>query len=142
MQIITGGVQGLNIKPTFHILCYKMLILNFKRPTSSHFFVFRESGLTKSCSSSEGLSEYKISWFYIDLCKFYSHLKSLNVFHFGMVAATALKLRSRSHLQWHGLPTEVHKNQSVGPELDREDRHTERMVISLAYLFPLGRNVG
>jgi hypothetical protein len=55
------------------------------------FFVFRKNGLIKSCSSSEGLSEYKITCFYVDWCKFYIHLKSLYDRHFGMVAATALK---------------------------------------------------
>jgi hypothetical protein len=52
------------------------------------FFAFRKSGIIKSCSSSEDLTEYKISWPYVDWCKFYIHLKGLNVHHFGMVAAT------------------------------------------------------
>jgi hypothetical protein len=42
------------------------------------FFVFRKSGLIKSCSSSEYVSEYKISWSCVDWCKDYSHLKCLN----------------------------------------------------------------
>jgi hypothetical protein len=53
-----------------------------------------------------------------------------------MVAATALKTWRRGHLQWHDLRTEFHKNLAVGSEVDRGDRHTDRMVISLAYFFP------
>jgi hypothetical protein len=61
------------------------------------FFVFRKNDLIKSCSSSEDLYEYKISWSYANWYKFCIHLKSLNVRHFGMVAATALKtMASRS----------------------------------------------
>jgi hypothetical protein len=74
------------------------------------FLVFRERGLIKSCSSPEDPSEYKISWSYVDRCKFYIHLKSLIVRHFGMVADTALKLQLPGHLQWINLRTEFHKN--------------------------------
>jgi hypothetical protein len=45
--------------------------------------------LIKICSSSEDLSEYKISCPYVDWCKFCIHFKSVNVRHFEMVAATA-----------------------------------------------------
>jgi hypothetical protein len=64
----------------------------FKPPAIFPFFVFRKSGLIKSCSSPEDLSEYKMSWSYVEWCKFYIHLKSLNVRHFGMVAATTLQI--------------------------------------------------
>jgi hypothetical protein len=60
----------------------------FQKPAMFLFFVFHKSGLIKSCSSSEDLSEHKMSWSYVDWCKFYTHLKSLNVRYFGMVAAT------------------------------------------------------
>jgi hypothetical protein len=61
------------------------------------FFVFRKNGPTKSCSSPEDLSEYKIPWPYVDWYKFCIHLKSLSVRHFGMAVATALKtMASRS----------------------------------------------
>jgi hypothetical protein len=73
------------------------------------FSFFRKNGLIKSCSSSEHLSEHKISWSYVDWCKFYIQLKSLNVRHFVMVADTALKLLRQGHLQWHDLPTEFYK---------------------------------
>jgi hypothetical protein len=33
-----------------------------------------------------------ISWSYVDWCKSYIYLKSLNICHFGKVAATALKI--------------------------------------------------
>jgi hypothetical protein len=61
-------------------------------PAMFSFFVFRVSGLVESCSSSGDLSEYKISWSYVEWCKFYIELKSMNVHHFGMVAATALEI--------------------------------------------------
>jgi len=105
----------------------------FKPPAMFPFFVFRKSGLIKSCSSSEDLSEYKISWSYVDWCKFYIHLKSLNVRHFGMVAATALKLWRRGHLR---LPTEFHKNLPTGAKVEggggQTETETDRMAISLA----------
>jgi hypothetical protein len=56
-----------------------------------------------------------------------------------MVAATALKLWHRVHIQWHDLPTECHKNVPAGSEVDGG---TDRMVMSLAYFFPLGKKVG
>jgi hypothetical protein len=55
------------------------------------FLAFRKNVLTESCSSSEDLSDYNISWSYVKLWKFYIHLRSLNLRHFGMVAATALE---------------------------------------------------
>jgi hypothetical protein len=50
-------------------------------------FCFSQKLSHKSCLSSEYLSEYKISWSYIDWLKFCIHLRSLNVRHFGVVAA-------------------------------------------------------
>jgi hypothetical protein len=64
----------------------------FQLPAMFVFFVFHKNGLYKSCSSSEDLSEYKISWSYVERCKSCIDLRSLNVRHFGMVAATALKI--------------------------------------------------
>jgi hypothetical protein len=116
---------------------YKKLILKFNRPPCSNLSFFAKSVLIKSCSSSEYLSEYKISWSYVDWCKFYIHLKSLNVRHFGMVATTALKLWYRGHLQWHDLPTKFHKNLPLGSDVDWEwGRHTEAGdLISLLFSF-------
>jgi hypothetical protein len=62
------------------------------------FFVFRKSGLIKSCSSSEDPSEYKFSWSYVDWHKFFIHLRSLNIHHFGMVTAIALKIMAARSL--------------------------------------------
>jgi hypothetical protein len=76
---------------TFLNPCYKMLILNFNWPPCSHFSFFAKV-ISLTCSSSEDISEYNISWSYIDWCKVYIHLRSLNVHHFGMVAAMALKI--------------------------------------------------
>jgi hypothetical protein len=72
------------------------------------FLAYRKSGLIKSCSSSEDLLEYKISWQQVAWCKFSIHLRSLSIRHSGKVEATELK--SRGHLQCHHLPTEFHKD--------------------------------
>jgi len=68
--------------------------VNFKlKPAAIFpFLFFPKIGLIKSCLSSEDLSEYKILWSYVDWGKFYIHLKNLNVCHFGMLAATVLKI--------------------------------------------------
>jgi hypothetical protein len=42
-----------------------------------------------------------------------------------MVAATALQIWRRGHLQWHGLPTECHKDVPVGSEVYGGDRQTD-----------------
>jgi hypothetical protein len=67
--------------------------MNFNIQTAAMFvfFIFDKNGLNKSCSSFEDLSVYKISWSYVDWCKFCIHLRSLNVRHFGMVEGTGLK---------------------------------------------------
>jgi hypothetical protein len=59
----------------------KMLILKFNSSLCLYFFffAFNKSSLIKSCSSSEDLSECKISWSYVDWCNFCIHLRSLNV---------------------------------------------------------------
>jgi hypothetical protein len=80
-----------------------------------HIFLFSQKWSHKFFLSSEDLSEYKISWSYIDWLKFFIHLKSLSVHHFGVVAAAEY------------LPT--------GSEVDRKDRHTHRMLISASF-FP------
>jgi hypothetical protein len=58
-----------------------------------------------------------------------------------MVATTALKFWLQGQLQFYDLPTEFHKNLPVCSEVGGrgQTRHTDRMVISLAYNFPLGR---
>jgi hypothetical protein len=55
------------------------------------FFVFDKNCLIKSCSSFEYLSVYRISCSHVDWCKFFIHLRSLNVCHFGMVEGMRLK---------------------------------------------------
>jgi hypothetical protein len=114
-----------------------MLILNFTCHVS--ISVFRKSGLIKHCSSSSDLLEYNMSCPYVDRCKFYVHLRSLNVRHFVMLTATALKLWCRGHLQWHDLSTEFHKTLPTGSEVDRGDRQTEDGdLISLLFSFRNG----
>jgi hypothetical protein len=88
----------------------------FQPPSMFPFFVFRKCCLIKSCSTSEGLSEYKITWPYVEWCRLRIHLRSLHVRHFGMVAATALTIMCGGHLQYHDLHTEFHKNLPIGPD--------------------------
>jgi hypothetical protein len=67
--------------------------MNFNIQTAAMFvfFVSDKNGLTKSCSSFEDLSVYKISWSHVDWCKFCIHLRNLNVRYFGMAEGTGLK---------------------------------------------------
>jgi hypothetical protein len=58
-----------------------------------------------------------------------------------MIAAMALNIMAQGHLQWHDLSTEFHKNLPVGSEVNR-GTYTDRLMISLAYIFPLGSKLG
>jgi hypothetical protein len=49
-----------------------------------------------------------------------THLRSLNVRHFGVVEAMALKVWSRGHLQCHHLLTRFHPNLPIGSEVIKE----------------------
>jgi hypothetical protein len=79
----------------FEFIVVFFIILNsnfkFQSPVMYVFMIVRRNGLIKSCLSFEDLTAYKMSC-YVDWCKFFSHLISLNVHHFGMVEATALKI--------------------------------------------------
>jgi hypothetical protein len=73
--------------------------MNFNIQTTAMFvfFVLDKNGLTKSNSSFEDLSVYKISLSCVDWCKFCIHLRSSNVRHFGMVEDTgSISTASRS----------------------------------------------
>jgi hypothetical protein len=61
-----------------------------------------DSELIKISSSSEDPSEYKISWPYVDWCKFFIHLRSSNARHFGLVTDTALEIHPFVPLQRRG----------------------------------------
>jgi hypothetical protein len=66
--------------------------MNFNIQTAAMFvfFVFNKHGLIKSYSSFEDLSVYKISWSHVDWCKFYIHLRRLNVRHLGILEGMRL----------------------------------------------------
>jgi hypothetical protein len=117
--------------------------MNFNIQTAAMFvfFVFDKNGLIKSCPSFEDLSVYKILWSHVEWCKFCMHLRSSNVRHFGMVKCTGLKVRRRSHLQWHDLTTEFHKNLRIGSKVIRGG-HTDRQTGDLISLTLLFRKVG
>jgi hypothetical protein len=93
---------------------------NFQLPAMFVVWVLHKNSLIKSCSSSEDLSAYKMSWSYIYWCKFLIHLISMNVRHFGLVKATGLNvmaLRSPS--------TTFYKTLQTGSEANRgTDRNT------------------
>jgi hypothetical protein len=100
--------------------------MNFKiqPPSTFVFLVFYKSELIKSCSSFHDLSAYKISWPYVDGCKFCIHPRSLNVHHPGSVESTGLKVCRCDHLLWNDLSTKFHKNLLIDSEI-RGDIQTE-----------------
>jgi hypothetical protein len=55
----------------------------------------------------------------------------------GAAKALETKLWCQGHLQWYDLLAEFHADLSIGSEVDGGNRHTNRMVISLAYIFPV-----
>jgi hypothetical protein len=54
-----------------------------------------------------------------------THLRSLNVRHFGMAEATRLKMWRRGHLQWHHLFTKFHENLRIYSKVIRGDTQTD-----------------
>jgi hypothetical protein len=71
------------------------------------------------------------------------HLKNLNVRHIETVEAMGLKIRRRSHLQWHDFSAEFHENIPIGLKVisqEHADGQTVRDrqhgdLISLALFF-------
>jgi hypothetical protein len=119
--------------------CLHKTKYEFSHSNGHHVRIFfvDKNGLLKICSSFEDLSVYKISWPHVNWCKFFIHLRSLNVQHFGMVEGTGLKIRRRGHLQLHDLLTEFHKNLPICSKVIRgghthrqTDNQTDRLVIS------------
>jgi hypothetical protein len=80
-----------------------MLILNISLPPRSYFSFFTKMVLLKVVHPLKIYLNAKLHGPAFEWCKFSIHLRSLNVSHFGMVAATALKLRRRGHFQWRDL---------------------------------------
>jgi hypothetical protein len=70
------------------------------------------------------------------------NIKSLNVYHFGMVEIQDSKVWHQGHLKWHDLPTEFHTNLPIGSKVIRGDTHTHRQnnnFLSLTFLFKENR---
>jgi hypothetical protein len=103
------------------------VILNINRPPCLYFSYFHKNGFIKSCSSSEHLTEYSISWFFVDWCNFCIHLKSQNVRHFGMFAAMASKSPS---MEWSPYWIFLNIYQLVQKLIGV--KNTDRSAISLA----------
>jgi hypothetical protein len=60
----------------------------------------------------------------------YTHLRSLNVRHFGVNEATRLNTWRRGHLQWYHLPTKFHENSPIGSKvISGIHTQTNRLVI-------------
>jgi hypothetical protein len=72
-----------------------------------------------------------MSWSYVEWCKFFIHLTSLNVRHCVMVATTALKLWHRGNLQWHDIPTKFHKNLPIVSKVDRGEHRQDGDLVGL-----------
>jgi hypothetical protein len=62
-----------------------------------------------------------------------THLRSLNVSHFGMAEATRLKKWHRGQLQWHHMPTKFHENSPIGSKVI-SGGHTEGQADNLISL--------
>jgi hypothetical protein len=58
----------------------------------------------------------------------YTHLRSLNVRHFGMAEAIRLKKCHRGHLEWQYPRTKFHENPLIGSKVI-SGGHTDRLVI-------------
>jgi hypothetical protein len=59
----------------------------------------------------------------------YTHLRSLNVHHFGMAEAKRLKMWLRGHLEWQHLFTKFHENPPISSEVIRGGhRQTDRQA--------------
>jgi hypothetical protein len=101
------------------------------------FFIFVKKSLIKSCSSSKDLSEYKSSWSYVERYKFCIHLRSLNVRHFGILAATALTMMaSRSpSMAWPPPPLTFIQIYKLVYKYIVGETLTESAVVSLAYMY-------
>jgi hypothetical protein len=85
-------------------------------PSTFTFLVLHKGALNRSVLSFEDLLAYTSSWFHVGCYKFFIHLRSLNVCHFGMAEATALSISHRSHFQQHGLTTKFHETLLIGSE--------------------------
>jgi hypothetical protein len=118
----------------------------FQLPAMFLFVVFRKNGLIKSCSSSENLSEYKISWPYVNWCKFCIHLKfEFPAFWNGCSCGIKNCCAEVTYSGMTSLLNFIKIYQLVEKLMGGDrctDTHTDRMVMSLAYILSLGRKVG
>jgi hypothetical protein len=99
-------------------------------PAMFVFFSCHKSGVIKSCSFSEYLSECKILWSYVGWCKFWTHPSSLNVRHFG----TALKIMASSSFSMAWPAYWISQKQQICSKDDMKERHRNMMLYSLAYI--------
>jgi hypothetical protein len=90
----------------------------FQPPAKFVFLFFPESGLIKSCSSSEDLPTWKVSLYRAEWWKFWIHLRSLIGSHFGMVEGTGLKSWRWGHFNGINVAIEFYKNLPAGSKVD------------------------
>jgi hypothetical protein len=110
-------------------------------PSTIAYFIFHKIVLAKRCLSFEDLSAYKMLWPRVKWYTLCFHRSSLNVFYFGIVLSTGLKLWCRGHLQCHELLKKFYKNPAIGRKFIRRDKvqkYNERQsgdIISLIFPF-------
>jgi hypothetical protein len=99
------------------------------------FLAFHKSGVIKSCSASEDLSAYKISWPHADGESFTSTSEVSTSTILEWLKLHDYKLWCQGYIQWLDLLTEYHTNLPIGTKVHRGDTHRqEGDLISL--LFP------
>jgi hypothetical protein len=100
----------LQVQRLLNALHEQNMNFNFQPLSTLVFLVPYKHSPIESCSSFEDLSAY-ILWFHIDRCKFFVHLRSLNVRHFEMVSNYGIKnVWRRGPLRWNDLCTKRHNN--------------------------------
>jgi hypothetical protein len=94
----------MHVMSYFHKTKYEFWISTAR---NVRIFGFRESGLIKICSFSEGISacqkKKKNSYSHVDWCKFFTHIKSMNVHNFKMFEDTELKMMASRLLTFNGM---------------------------------------
>jgi hypothetical protein len=77
------------------------------------------------------VNKLNTSWSHVDLCKFGTHLRSLNTCHSEWLKVQDKKLWCQGHHQRHDLPDEFNENLPTGSKVTGGGQiETDSMVIS------------